>query len=1011
MFRKIALTLLLTITIFSSSVMASINASDYTSLARPMLSTGSLSDLRRAYDILDEGFNAEPSLCADCAEDRELIFLHAMTRLAMWIGRDDGGNVDSFIELARLFDVEFIGNALDDMYMTYPLNKRDAYKLPRNYEQLLGSVLSSLSNNGANELNEILAELDMINDSPADPFYIMLYTYETNLLKDVELDYGEIMAIKAALYFMANVLGSQIPYDMYVDYETNQLIEKEYADMVKLNRDILAPHPYLGKILPTPNDPNDGTAALAQIKQHLINAVDMYIDAVDYIQAEIDDQSDDIIVIDEEFAENYEFIEQHLLNMQDTLVDDTSLYITHETNKYYTLYNEDQTTTWSMWLNLNVINEFRDGELELVSGIGDVDSFEILDYMVDNNEIYCELEGVMWNWTIFQGTFTGTLTSGQTEIIDGTLEYWGGYNTYPAITGITGTLDYLDEGIDHVDLNPVFGSERYPEPVSPRDILPEYDEYGQAVAGTTGHGLGDDPTMGGIFPDMTQEDWMEAEDAQPSGIITLMEAEPYQFEVTQGSTQFVDLWFKDQIVFTDQTNDTDTEIDSNIDIEKLYLGYDDDFIYGRLVLNDSDSTLGYYSYYEIYLSYSPDVTDCDDSIKISLTRDSSDSVSGTVYQMYDSGYGYSYWNSYYGIYSSYCRHTDESIDFIIPWFRLPAYVMGKYLTVNSYTWGSEGYKSDSNQTRLQIDGFATISGQITYDGFNGTPIYVQAYLDQDDPENSLLAQTFITEPGMYSFDNIPIGCTCYIRAFTPLFNVDNPFETGEFEVEQKQGIFVWTYVFDDVDIELNYPTMLQNGEWIDGELVANQTLYEWYAFDAIESGNYTIELQDNPSYSTLTLYSRDAYSKLVELQWNDTQTINWICPASGRYYVKTKMDYYDGTYQIRMSSDVECPVADIAAALGTEVMDCNVDMLDLAALTYWWQDEDCAEPLWCEKADIDNDGSVGLSDIAQMASQWLGGSGSDDNDDSGSNDDNSGDSGDLPPNSNSGSSTQIITFG
>jgi hypothetical protein len=58
-----------------------------------------------------------------------------------------------------------------------------------------------------------------------------------------------------------------------------------------------------------------------------------------------------------------------------------------------------------------------------------------------------------------------------------------------------------------LDLNPVFGSKRYPNPVSPRNLLPLFDNSNLVVPHTVGHGLGNDATLGGIVPDMNQQDW------------------------------------------------------------------------------------------------------------------------------------------------------------------------------------------------------------------------------------------------------------------------------------------------------------------------------------------------------------------------------------------------------------------------------------------------------------------------------------------------------------------------
>ena len=59
-----------------------------------------------------------------------------------------------------------------------------------------------------------------------------------------------------------------------------------------------------------------------------------------------------------------------------------------------------------------------------------------------------------------------------------------------------------------LNLNPVFGgSKKYPVPVNPRDLLPQFDANNRVMSGTFGDGVGDDATLGGILPDMSQQLW------------------------------------------------------------------------------------------------------------------------------------------------------------------------------------------------------------------------------------------------------------------------------------------------------------------------------------------------------------------------------------------------------------------------------------------------------------------------------------------------------------------------
>lgn len=44
-------------------------------------------------------------------------------------------------------------------------------------------------------------------------------------------------------------------------------------------------------------------------------------------------------------------------------------------------------------------------------------------------------------------------------------------------------------------------------PYNLRDFLPVFNQCNDPINGTMGHGLGDDPTLGGIFPELSQTDW------------------------------------------------------------------------------------------------------------------------------------------------------------------------------------------------------------------------------------------------------------------------------------------------------------------------------------------------------------------------------------------------------------------------------------------------------------------------------------------------------------------------
>ena len=63
----------------------------------------------------------------------------------------------------------------------------------------------------------------------------------------------------------------------------------------------------------------------------------------------------------------------------------------------------------------------------------------------------------------------------------------------------------VDAHTQNVNLLPLFG-DGSTAPKALRDLFPQLNEFGYPLPGTMGHGLGSDPTLGGILPDFTTQD-------------------------------------------------------------------------------------------------------------------------------------------------------------------------------------------------------------------------------------------------------------------------------------------------------------------------------------------------------------------------------------------------------------------------------------------------------------------------------------------------------------------------
>jgi hypothetical protein len=464
---------------------------------------GSLSGLRNAYVDFNE---AMPT----CASNSNLVFLHAVSRAAMlFIDDSNLALADSFIDIANGFGVTVVG----DYFTALDLNVSTpggCYTIPSGAPNA-NDIYLKIKNSIIPEINSIIAELSTIKDSASKRFEISFLPGETGLGKTIKVDYSEVLILKGLLLGLKSQLELKQAYDLAVgpnDPSVQDAISQVLCGTGTLpNAAInnwLDGYPHLLTVL------SGGNSLLVQSKKDLIDAINSYFAAIKYLQSIKDSPEDHLIYIDPGDKPVFDLVGKRLTTLRDSLKKGTAGKYPVETANRYKV-RKGSKVIGDLALVYDVTGFSGDeGTLTFSSSVTpaswEVDSFDVTgtDFGLDL-EYYSDSEQR-------EAWFEGTLSKDGKKITNGTLEYWGywsgAWHDSQTVSGLSVQLSKTQTTYKRLDLNPVFGgSKRYPNPVSPRDLLPQFDNNNLVVPGTVGHGLHDDATLGGILPDTNQQDW------------------------------------------------------------------------------------------------------------------------------------------------------------------------------------------------------------------------------------------------------------------------------------------------------------------------------------------------------------------------------------------------------------------------------------------------------------------------------------------------------------------------
>jgi len=968
-----SLALILSLTVLSAPLFA-LTSADYLASGRDSLFSGTVSGVQQAHATFEQALS--DASCPDCQNNREILFFHALSRIAMWAFRQDGAPVDSLLEACEELDAPVTGDVIRELIFTQPDIEEDRYGrpiLPRNSEQMLTSLLAFIDSSALPEVEATIAQLDRITETPDNRFRVFLTPAETSVFlavgepiasSDIEVDYAEVMMLKGVLHMIKGFITAQSAWDTNVS-GPETLYYRHWENCLSFENDILLPNPDFLRLLPTANDPSDGAAILLQARQDILTALQYYLDMITYVRNEdvpegTDPQDDELLSIDPDQTKVVDSAVGHITDLMNSLVNDTPFAAPGGKTTEFQFETPD-----GKGVSLAIKwGPFDTAQVEWFSFWHEAGSywFDNVDLSFFGDQIYCTMEGYTWPMGYIFGYFSGTLSCDRSTISDPYFQYHGSSSAVFDDLVLVWNAEYTEDPYT-VDANPVLGgSPRYPQPVSPRDLLFEFDPWNKPVAGTL-----PDPTLGGILPEATDLDWTRWVDPQPAGTIDWPIIQPWQIMSDMGR-QWPAFWLDEQCVFTDATGELD-EGDESFDISKVCLGLEWNALYGSILLA-SDLSVYETTVFEIYFSPNPNDRNAAGTLLLRICVGGEGAYGSIFYRVEDGG---PFWAEY-GAFDVLL--FDNQVDFRVSLFSIPTGLAGRYLSIDT-GWMDPYYicqPVDENSTHVQLGVSGTVSGTVTFDGWLGGPVIVQAFSDLDAPEDSLLAYTVLEAPGEYTLAGIAPGWNGYIRAISPLFGSYHPLDMDAIKAECIVPVSVRSQTVSGIDLDIQISTVLPNVYWYDhfDDLNTTTNRRDVFAFDAIAGAYYQLVL--NAEFSAcMSLMDRNGSDPLVELQPWQTQNIGWICPVNGRYYVEISESAQwrsGGGYSLSFGTSWYCPGADISSARWSGVKDCRVDLADFALLAGHWL-ADCGDPYWCAESDYDRSGSVELNDVMQLLERWL----------------------------------------
>ncbi|MBU1744485.1 MAG: hypothetical protein KJ649_06290 [Proteobacteria bacterium] len=752
------------------------SASDAIATGKTQLFQKSVSGVLNSYQTF-QGAYANDYNTAEPEQKIKIRAYLAFTRILDVVLRNDGGTVDTLTELLAQYGVTKTGDAFDGIKFDLPLNDDQKIILPAGAPSSAEALRSFFSGPFLTAVNASIADMDAAialcptdGTEGADREIIsrMLIDAADATQPDVEMDAGDYYLFRAFLKFLKVYALMSAGYNADLDIREVVALANLDAGPGMIKR-LLDRYPEFLKI--------GDAARLNEARLTLIDAIDDYMTASEKIRGDINTQTgaEELISIDRTELATEAFLREQMALVKNSLQNNTVVALGGSTE--YWSFNTSPLQGFSATFDDN----FSDGRY-YASGTGAFGYYANLDYaLVNGNDITLRFTFYYpyYGWSEFHGT----LDSGKTQITGGT---YTGYNTFSG--GYSGTFSamrtYFEANTEKVNLFPLFGDGSIDGPTAPkalRDMMPQLNEFGYPLPGTMGHGLSNDPKLGGILPDFdTQDRWLKEMEGlfMPSGPLTIP-------QVTEGAIAIngnADDWTTAGIapVLTDVTGEKGQYMAANGDLQSLFLARDSSYLYVRMDLagDVTGPSVWQQIMYSLRFRQSPgDGPDKPGDVKVyARNRSGVWEVQLQTVQTY----------GWYGAIMDLGTQGGAAVSAgkIVEW-RVPLTSLGtlggRFLAADTDAWYYDSYgwdnwyPYDKNPTCLQIQPVASVTGTLSvpsYDGVGPVRIGVYEYVPDfsRDPQKRLgslgiYPDGFGNIPATYTVNNLPVGQKVFVTVF------------------------------------------------------------------------------------------------------------------------------------------------------------------------------------------------------------------------------------------------------